>query len=97
MPDEPATVDDPDLREPAAEMVARLRVLLGHLTARQREVLVLRIAVGLYSSVCSRPGANASTDLRMIDADNSQDEVAEGGCPSGSVVERATRVAKKRA
>jgi RNA polymerase sigma-70 factor, ECF subfamily len=45
--DGPATVDDPDPRELEAEMSARLGALPSHLTPRQREVLVLRLAVGL--------------------------------------------------
>ena len=71
MPDEPATFDDPDLRDAAAEMAARLRVLLGHLTARQREVLVLRIAVGLSAeetaeTIGSTPGAVRVTQHRAL-------------------------------
>jgi RNA polymerase sigma-70 factor (ECF subfamily) len=38
---------EPEHRLLAAEMSARLGRLLAHLTPRQREVLVLRLAVGL--------------------------------------------------
>ena len=47
LPDGPVTADGPEHRLLAAEMSARLGELLGHLTPRQREVLVLRLAVGL--------------------------------------------------
>ena len=55
----------------AAEMSARLGKLLSHLTPRQREVLVLRLAVGLSAeetaqAVRSTPGAVRVTQHRAL-------------------------------
>ena len=50
LPDGPVTADGPEHRLLAAEMSARLGKLLSHLTPRQREVLVLRLAVGLSAA-----------------------------------------------
>jgi RNA polymerase sigma-70 factor, ECF subfamily len=47
LPDSPITHDGPEQRLLAAELVERLGDLLHTLTPRQRDVLVLRIAVGL--------------------------------------------------
>ena len=46
-PDTPVTVEGPEHRVLDAERDAALRALLAHLTPRQREVLVLRLAVGV--------------------------------------------------
>jgi RNA polymerase sigma-70 factor, ECF subfamily len=71
LPDAPVTADGPEHRLLAAEMSARLGALLGHLTARQREVLVLRLAVGLSAeetaqAVRSTPGAVRVTQHRAL-------------------------------
>jgi RNA polymerase sigma-70 factor (ECF subfamily) len=71
LPDGPGTVDGPEPRVLAAEMSARLGALLGHLTPRQREVLVLRLAVGLSAeetaqAVRSTPGAVRVTQHRAL-------------------------------
>jgi RNA polymerase sigma-70 factor, ECF subfamily len=71
LPDGPGTVDGPEPRMLAAEMSARLGALLGHLTPRQREVLVLRLAVGLSAeetaqAVRSTPGAVRVTQHRAL-------------------------------
>jgi RNA polymerase sigma-70 factor (ECF subfamily) len=71
LPDGPVTADGPEHRLLAAEMSARLGALLKHLTARQREVLVLRLAVGLSAeetaqAVRSTPGAVRVTQHRAL-------------------------------
>ena len=71
IPDGPVAVDGPEPRVLAAEMSARLGALLDHLTARQREVLVLRLAVGLSAeetalAVRSTPGAVRVTQHRAL-------------------------------
>jgi RNA polymerase sigma-70 factor (ECF subfamily) len=71
LPDGPITADGPEHRLLAAEMSARLGRLLGHLTPRQREVLVLRLAVGLSAeetaqAVRSTPGAVRVTQHRAL-------------------------------
>ncbi len=71
LPDGPVTADGPEHRLLAAEMSARLGRLLGHLTPRQREVLVLRLAVGLSAeetaqAVRSTPGAVRVTQHRAL-------------------------------
>jgi RNA polymerase sigma-70 factor (ECF subfamily) len=71
LPDGPVTVDGPENRLLAAEMSARLGALLGQLTPRQREVLVLRLAVGLSAeetaqAVRSTPGAVRVTQHRAL-------------------------------
>ena len=70
-PDGPVTTDGPDHSVLAAEMSARLGELLAHLTPRQREVLVLRLAVGLSAeetaaAVRSTPGAVRVTHHRAL-------------------------------
>lgn len=62
LPDVPVLHDGPEFRLLAAELAERVDGLLHVLTPRQREVLVLRIAVGLSaeetaSVVGSTPGA----------------------------------------
>jgi RNA polymerase sigma-70 factor, ECF subfamily len=71
LPDGPISTDGPENRLLAAEMSARLGALLGHLTPRQREVLVLRLAVGLSAeetaqAVRSTPGAVRVTQHRAL-------------------------------
>jgi len=71
LPDGPVTADGPEHRLLAAEMSARLGRLLNHLTPRQREVLVLRLAVGLSAeetaqAVRSTPGAVRVTQHRAL-------------------------------
>ena len=71
LPDGPVTADGPEHRLLAAEQSARLGRLLGQLTARQREVLVLRLAVGLSAeetaqAVRSTPGAVRVTQHRAL-------------------------------
>jgi RNA polymerase sigma-70 factor (ECF subfamily) len=71
LPDGPVTADGPEHRLLAAEMSARLGRLLSHLTPRQREVLVLRLAVGLSAeetaqAVRSTPGAVRVTQHRAL-------------------------------
>lgn len=71
LPDGPVAADGPEHRLLASEMSSRLKVLLGHLTARQREVLVLRLAVGMSAeetaqAVRSTPGAVRVTQHRAL-------------------------------
>jgi RNA polymerase sigma-70 factor (ECF subfamily) len=71
LPDGPVTMDGPENRLLAAEMSTRLGALLAHLTPRQREVLVLRLAVGLSAeetaqAVRSTPGAVRVTQHRAL-------------------------------
>lgn len=71
LPDRPAADDGPEHRLLACELNARVSELLGLLTPRQREVLVLRIAVGLSAeetaaAVRSTPGAVRVTQHRAL-------------------------------
>jgi RNA polymerase sigma-70 factor (ECF subfamily) len=71
LPDGPGTTDGPEHRLLAAELSERLGALLAHLTPRQREVLVLRLAVGLSAeetaqAVRSTPGAVRVTQHRAL-------------------------------
>lgn len=71
LPDGPVTDDGPEHRLIACELGERLGELLRQLTPRQREVLVLRIAVGLSAeetatAVCSTPGAVRVTQHRAL-------------------------------
>jgi RNA polymerase sigma-70 factor, ECF subfamily len=71
MPDSPILHDGPEQRLLAAELAERLGHLLHRLTPRQREVLVLRIAVGLSAEetaqvVGSTPGAVRVTQHRAL-------------------------------
>jgi RNA polymerase sigma-70 factor, ECF subfamily len=70
-PDTPVTAEGPEHRVLDAERDAALRVLLAHLTPRQQEVLVLRLAVGLSAeetaeAVGSTPGAVRVTQHRAL-------------------------------
>jgi RNA polymerase sigma-70 factor, ECF subfamily len=71
LPDTPVTTEGPEHRVLDAERDAALRVLLAHLTPRQREVLVLRLAVGMSAeetavAVGSTPGAVRVTQHRAL-------------------------------
>jgi RNA polymerase sigma-70 factor (ECF subfamily) len=71
LPDSPILHDGPEQRLLAAELADRLGHLLHRLTPRQREVLVLRIAVGLSAEetaqvVGSTPGAVRVTQHRAL-------------------------------
>ena len=71
VPDAPVDVDGPEHRALAIELGERLASLLHILTPRQREVIVLRIAVGLSAeetaqSVRSTPGAVRVTQHRAL-------------------------------
>lgn len=71
VPDAPVDVDGPEHRALAVELGERLTSLLHVLTDRQREVIVLRIAVGLSAeetaqAVRSTPGAVRVTQHRAL-------------------------------
>lgn len=71
IPDTPLTHDGPEHHLLQAELTERLGSLLHTLTPRQREVLVLRIAVGLSAeetaqAVGSTPGAVRVTQHRAL-------------------------------
>lgn len=71
LPDTPVLHDGPEFRLLAAELTERVGDLLHLLTPRQREVLVLRIAVGLSAEetarvVGSTPGAVRVTQHRAL-------------------------------
>lgn len=71
LPDRPSLVDGPEQRMLAGELGERMARLLGVLTSRQREVVVLRIAVGLSAeqtaeTVGSTPGAVRVTQHRAL-------------------------------
>lgn len=71
LPDTQLVLDGPEQRVLAAELVERLGGLLHCLTPRQRDVLVLRIAVGLSAEetarmVGSTPGAVRVTQHRAL-------------------------------
>jgi RNA polymerase sigma-70 factor (ECF subfamily) len=71
LPDAPLVHDGPEQRLLSGEMTERLGAILHRLTPRQREVLVLRIAVGLSAEetaamVGSTPGAVRVTQHRAL-------------------------------
>jgi RNA polymerase sigma-70 factor, ECF subfamily len=71
LPDSPVVYDGPEHHLLASELTERLGSLLCHLTPRQREVLVLRIAVGMSAeetaqAVGSTPGAVRVTQHRAL-------------------------------
>jgi RNA polymerase sigma-70 factor (ECF subfamily) len=81
LPDSPAGEDGPENRLLAVELGGRLSRLLDALTPRQRDVLVLRIMVGLSaeetaSVVGSTPGAVRVTQHRAL---NRLRSILEGG------------------
>ncbi len=89
LPDTQLVHDGPEARLLAAELTQRLGGLLHRLTPRQREVLVLRIAVGLSAeetatAVGSTPGAVRVTQHRAL---NRLREVLVGGGVGGGVPE----------
>lgn len=71
LPDAPTVQDDPEQQALAGELAQRLGGLLHQLTPRQREVLILRVAVGLSAeetaaAVGSTPGAVRVTQHRAL-------------------------------
>jgi len=71
LPDSPVSTDGPEQRMLAAERTAHLEALLAHLTPRQREVLLLRLAVGMSAeetaqAVGSTAGAVRVTQHRAL-------------------------------
>jgi RNA polymerase sigma-70 factor, ECF subfamily len=71
LPDTPAPHDDPEQLALASELAERLGGLLHQLTPRQREVLILRVAVGMSAeetaaAVGSTPGAVRVTQHRAL-------------------------------
>jgi RNA polymerase sigma-70 factor (ECF subfamily) len=71
LPDAPTFQDDPEQQALAGELAQRLGGLLHQLTPRQREVLILRVAVGLSAeetaaAVGSTPGAVRVTQHRAL-------------------------------
>ena len=81
LPDSPVGEDGPENRLLAVELGGRLSRLLDALTPRQRDVLVLRIMVGLSaeetaSAVGSTPGAVRVTQHRAL---NRLRAILEGG------------------
>jgi RNA polymerase sigma-70 factor (ECF subfamily) len=61
-PDVPVAANDPEQHALTAERSAALGALLAHLTPRQREVLVLRVAVGLSAEEAAQAiGSTAGT------------------------------------
>lgn len=71
VPDRPVRTDGPEDLVLAAERAEHLRALLAHLTPRQREVLVLRVAVGMPAeetaqTVGSTTGAVRVTQHRAL-------------------------------
>ena len=89
-PDAPVLTDGPEQRLLAGELVERLGDLLQKLTLRQREVLVLRIAVGLSAeetalAVGSTPGAVRVTQHRALNrlrgVLGTSDDGGDGGEP----------------
>jgi RNA polymerase sigma-70 factor (ECF subfamily) len=71
LPDEPEPGDGPEHRLLARERADRLGALLAHLTPRQRQVLVLRLGVGLSAeetaqAVRSTPGTVRVTQHRAL-------------------------------
>jgi RNA polymerase sigma-70 factor (ECF subfamily) len=62
LPDVPVAANDPEQHALTAERSAALGALLAHLTPRQREVLVLRVAVGLSAEEAAQAiGSTAGT------------------------------------
>jgi RNA polymerase sigma-70 factor (ECF subfamily) len=86
LPDTPVLNDGPENRVLAGEQTERLGGLLQTLTQRQREVLVLRIAVGLSAEetaqvVRSTPGAVRVTQHRALNRLRGQ-LLATGAAPT---------------
>ena len=82
-PDIPVAAEGPEHRVLDAERDAALRALLAHLTPRQREVLVLRLAVGVSAeqtaeAIGSTPGAVRVTQHRALLSDCDGSSRTEG-------------------
>jgi RNA polymerase sigma-70 factor, ECF subfamily len=65
LPDVPVAADGPEQHALTAERSAALGVLLAHLTPRQREVLVLRVAVGLSAEEAARAVGSTTGTVRV--------------------------------
>lgn len=97
LPDAPTTGDGPESRLLSCELNQQLAELLGILTPRQREVLVLRIAVGLSAeetaiAVRSTPGAVRVTQHRALN----RLRAAIGSRPGVSVLDELLTAAPRR-
>jgi RNA polymerase sigma-70 factor, ECF subfamily len=91
IPDAPMALDGPEHHLLQVELTERLGVLLHRLTSRQREVLVLRIAVGLSAEetaqiVGSTPGAVRVTQHRALNRLRRR-VVTSGGEPADEIDE----------
>jgi RNA polymerase sigma-70 factor (ECF subfamily) len=96
LPDAPVTHDGPEQRALAAELAERLGGLLHRLTPRQREVLVLRIAVGLSAeetaqAVGSTPGAVRVTQHRALNRLRGELVEAAAGSDDADALDDASR------
>jgi RNA polymerase sigma-70 factor (ECF subfamily) len=65
LPDLPVATDSPEHHALTAERSAALGALLAHLTLRQREVLVLRVAVGLSAEETARAVRSTAGTVRV--------------------------------
>jgi RNA polymerase sigma-70 factor (ECF subfamily) len=65
LPDTPVTADGPEHQVLAAERSAHVRALLAHLTPRQREVLVLRLALGMSAEETAQAVQSTSGSVRV--------------------------------
>jgi len=83
IPDAPAPLDGPEQHLLSQERLQRLTHLLERLTPRQRDVLVLRVAVGLSAeetavAVGSTPGAVRVTQHRALNRLRAEIGAADG-------------------
>jgi RNA polymerase sigma-70 factor (ECF subfamily) len=65
LPDNSVTTDGPEDRLLAAERSERLRALLAYLTPRQREILVLRVAVGVSAQEAAQAVGSTAGTVRV--------------------------------
>jgi RNA polymerase sigma-70 factor (ECF subfamily) len=65
LPDSLVTADGPEGRLLAAERSERLRALLAYLTPRQREILVLRVAVGVSAQEAAQAVGSTAGAVRV--------------------------------
>jgi RNA polymerase sigma-70 factor, ECF subfamily len=65
LPDVPVAANGPEQHALTAERSAALGALLAHLTPRQREVLVLRVAVGLSAEEAARAVGSTTGTVRV--------------------------------
>jgi len=65
LPDVPVATDSPEHHALTAERSTALGALLAHLTPRQREVLVLRVAVGLSAEETARAVRSTAGAVRV--------------------------------